>query len=167
MRHDWVVLFLRTSAGCQTEMGTYVKTKPPTTDSCTFYKQEKCIPHLVLIFQFMFCDDWLSFPLHSPHKVTLTLLLSWHKLGCWPERSWYPPLNAWHLYPSLICISCQVKDIKLYNIHCTADSIFLFRCCESGTPNMNHIFHKYQYTTHSLLSFCVSFVSQAQLPCLS
>ena len=28
-RHDWVVLFLRTSAGCHTEMGTYVKTKPP------------------------------------------------------------------------------------------------------------------------------------------
>ena len=28
MRHDWVVLFLRTSAGCHTETGTYVKTKP-------------------------------------------------------------------------------------------------------------------------------------------
>ena len=28
-RHDWVVLFLRTSAGCHTETGTYVKTKPP------------------------------------------------------------------------------------------------------------------------------------------
>ena len=27
-RHDWAVLFLRTSAGCQTETGTYVKTKP-------------------------------------------------------------------------------------------------------------------------------------------
>ena len=28
-RHDWVVLFLRTSAGCHTETGTYVETKPP------------------------------------------------------------------------------------------------------------------------------------------
>ena len=29
MHHDWVVLFSCTSAGCQPETGTYVKTKPP------------------------------------------------------------------------------------------------------------------------------------------
>ena len=28
-RHDWVILFLRTSAGCHTETGMYVKAKPP------------------------------------------------------------------------------------------------------------------------------------------